>query len=289
MSFDLLPQIIIIVSIGIIVIILGRNISKIKDMDNESLFFQETKNEQEKEKFFYLYSRIKERINREEYQKKIDLMWVWLEKTLRKIRISFLKIDNKIVLLLDKLREKQTEPEVEKEGQVDNAEKKAEEEKNNKEEFLKKEKSAAEDKSRDNKALENMASGGAVEIISKSEDKQKEIISSISEKENTKGKEKEYIKMILKNPIDIKAYWNLGVVYSRRRNYKDAISCFRQITKIDPTYFKAKKKISDLMERMKRKDKDRNKDGDKDKFGSENADAQKEEENGAQLTDNNEK
>ena len=59
--------------------------------------------------------------------------------------------------------------------------------------------------------------------------------------------------MILKNPINIKAYWKLGIVYSRRKNYKDAISCFRQITKIDPTYTKAKKKITDLMERMKDK------------------------------------
>lgn len=275
MSFDLLPQIIIIVSIGIIIIILGKNIPKTKNMDSESLFFREKKDEQEKEKFFYLYSRIKERINREEYQKKIDLMWVWLEKTLRKVRISFLKIDNKIVLLLDKLREKQTELEVEKDEQIDSAEEK------DKEESLKKEESIVENKSQDSKPSESMISGEAAKTISESKDKQEEIIGSISEKENAKGKEKEYIKMILKNPIDIKAYWNLGVVYSRRKNYKDAISCFRQITKIDPTYFKAKKKISDLMKRMKNKNKE--------KSESENIDIQKKEENDAQPANNDEK
>jgi len=282
MSFDLLPQIIIIVSVGIIIIILGRNIPKIKDMDSESLFFQETKDEQEKEKFFYLYSRIKERINREEYQKKIDLMWVWLEKTLRKIRISFLKIDNRIVLLLDKLRKKQIELEADKNEQIDNVEKKTEEEKKERDKFLQKEENIAENELQKSKALKSMASSEEAEIVSENKDGQEEIISNISEKENAKGKEKEYIKMILKNPIDIKAYWNLGVVYSRRKNYKDAISCFRQITKIDPTYFKAKKKISDLMERMKRKDKDK----DKDKPKNENVDIQ---ENDAQPADNNEK
>ncbi|MBU4455857.1 tetratricopeptide repeat protein, partial [Patescibacteria group bacterium] len=200
-------------------------------------------------------------------------------------RISFLKIDNRIVLLLNKLREKQTEPEVEKDGQIDNAEKKIEEKEKDK--FLQKERSVVENELQDSKVSEDIAGGKAAEIAS--EDGREEITSSISEKENAKGKEKEYIKIILKNPIDIKAYWNLGVVYSRRRNYKDAISCFRQITKIDPTYFKAKKKISDLMERMKRKDKDEDRDSDKNKFESENIDAQKKEENDAQLTDNNEK
>lgn len=278
MSFDLLPQIIIIISIGIIVVILGKNISKTKGLDSESLFSGEKKDEQEKENFFYLYSRIKKRINREEYRKKIDLMWIWLEKTLRKIRISFLKIDNKIVLLLDKLREKKIESEVEKDEQTDNVGKKTKEE-SDKREFLKKEESVAEDKLQDSKASESITGSKAAEIIGK--DGQEEIISGIFEKENAKGKEKEYIKMILKNPIDIKAYWNLGVVYSRRKNYKDAISCFRQITKIDPTYFKAKKKISDLMKRMKNKNKE--------KFDGENIDVQKKEENGAQPVNNDEK
>ena len=64
MTFDLIPQIIIIISTGIIIVILGRNIPKVKNSNEENLFF---KKEKEKEKFFYLYSRIKKRINKEEY------------------------------------------------------------------------------------------------------------------------------------------------------------------------------------------------------------------------------
>ncbi|MCK4799617.1 hypothetical protein KAS31_01440, partial [Candidatus Parcubacteria bacterium] len=102
------------------------------------------------------------------------------------------------------------------------------------------------------------------EIVDKKEEtevctKEEEKAEIYTKKENAKGKEKEYIEMILKNPIDVKSYWKLGIVYSRRKNYKDAISCFRQITKIDPTYTKAKKKISDLVERMKDKKDNRKK------------------------------
>jgi tetratricopeptide (TPR) repeat protein len=66
-------------------------------------------------------------------------------------------------------------------------------------------------------------------------------------------KEQEYIEMLMKNPADIKAYWKLGLIYSKRHNYDDALACFRQIVKIDPTYTKAKQKALELMEKMKRK------------------------------------
>ena len=271
MTFDLIPQIIIIISTGIIIVILGRNIPKVKNLNEENLFFEKKEDKKEKEKFFYLYSRMKKRISKEEYKKKIDLMWIWLEKVLRKTRISFLKIDNKIISLLDKLREKHVETEIDKSEETDNineyedARKKEVEENQIKEKdefwagiqekkddkFLQKETDIAESELQKSEFSENIDSDEIAEIVN--EDKQEKIINNISEKEDAKGKEKEYIEMILKNPINIKAYWKLGIVYSRRKNYKDAISCFRQITKIDPTYTKAKKKITDLMERMKDK------------------------------------
>ena len=76
----------------------------------------------EEKKFYYLYDRLKKRISKEEYQKRIDLSWRWFEKFLRKIRISFLKFDNKIVFLLSKLREKNIETDIDKNIQADNME-----------------------------------------------------------------------------------------------------------------------------------------------------------------------
>ena len=269
MTFDLIPQIIIIISTGVIIIILGKNIPKVKNLNEDDPFFKK-EDKEEKEKFFYLYGRMKKRISKEEYKKKIDLMWVWLEKVLRKTRISFLKIDNKIISLLDKLREKHVEVEIDKNEEADNmdkcedARKEEAEEAQIKEkdgEFLQKEADVVENELQKSEISENTDSNEIREAsgedtkdndISKFERDAKEEAEAYAKKENAKGKEKEYIEMILKNPIDIKSYWKLGIVYSRRRNYKDAISCFRQITKIDPTYTKAKKKITDLMERMKK-------------------------------------
>jgi tetratricopeptide (TPR) repeat protein len=277
MTFDLIPQIIIIISTGIIIVILGRNIPKVKNLNEENLFFEKKEVKKEKEKFFYLYSRIKKRVSKEKNQEKVNLMWVWLEKALRKIRISFLKIDNKIISLLDKLREKHIETEIDKSEGADDTGKYEDIKKEEVEEseINRKEAGVVENELQKSEALENIDNGEIAKIAS--EDEQEKMINNISEKEDTKGKEKEYINMILKNPIDIKSYWKLGIVYSRRRNYKDAISCFRQITKIDPTYTKAKKKISDLMERMKEKKENKKKAKEEKKIIKEDVDIQKKE------------
>lgn len=68
-------------------------------------------------------------------------------------------------------------------------------------------------------------------------------------------KEQECIEILMQDPANIKAYWKLGLIYSKRRNYEDALACFRQIVKIDPTYTKAKQKAIELMEKMKNRGK----------------------------------
>ena len=288
MTFDLIPQVVIIISIGIIIVIIGRNVPKINNLNERNLFLKR-EDVKEKEKFFYLYKRMKKRINKEEYKEKIGLMWIWFEKVLRKTRIRFLRIDNKIIFLLDKLREKNIETEVDKNEKNNNI---SEHESVNKERGtveikdntdLQEDSVYVKDKLLENEILKNVDSDRVAEVVNEdrksdetleSEREEKEVLRTeivdkkeetevctkeeekaeiYTKKENAKGKEKEYIEMILKNPIDVKSYWKLGIVYSRRKNYKDAISCFRQITKIDPTYTKAKKKISDLVERMKEK------------------------------------
>ena len=273
MEFDLIPQIIIIFSIGTIIFILGRNIPKIKDMGDSDLLF-ENENKEEKKKFSYLYDRLIKRVKRNNHQKKVNLAWELLEKSLRKIRIKFLKLDNKIVPILEKLKKKNTEydnsngePEIKEEANtgyrdsnsgnnaVDDVkpEKKVEleDERIIPENLFLKEPIQKDENEKNDYRFSDL-NNTADEFENESE------INKVTneEKEAKTSKEKEYISLILKNPTDIKAYWKLGIVYSRRKKYKDSISCFRQIIKIDPGYTKAKKKIIDLMKRMKKNKKD---------------------------------
>jgi len=237
MEFDLIPQLIIIFSIGTIIFILGRNIPKIKEAQDDDLLFENKDKEKEKRKFLYLYNRLTRRINKDNYQNKMSLIWKWLEKSLRKIRIKFLKLDNKIVSVLEKLKKKHTEY---KNGSLSDIAKK-----NSFTDESKSESKISE------KASEEKINGEAKEKMEE-KTKDSENKNKIKTEKEKSDKEKEYINLILKNPTDIKSYWKLGIIYSRRKKYKDSISCFRQIIKIDPGYTKAKKKISDLMKRMKK-------------------------------------
>jgi len=259
MEFDIVPQAVIVFSMGIIILILGKNISKVKETPDDFLF-ENRDEKKEKEKFSYLCKRLMRRVNKEKYQEKVGLFWVWFEKVLRRLRIRFLRLDNKIVSTIDKVKEKNVENEIETENKDQPREfdelKNYNDVNNIK---AKDENMYADDKNvsdnSDSKTEEDISvvPNIANEEKGKKEGDKNEIEADKLSIENKKGKEKEYIDLILKNPVDIKSYWKLGIVYSRRKNYKDAISCFRQITKIDPSYTKAKKKITDLMGRMKRK------------------------------------
>ena len=101
MDFEILPQLVILFSTAGILVIVGRNFSKIKEKESESLFLEKEEVKKEKEKFLYLYKRAIRRINKENYRQKISSFWLWLEKLLRKIRINFLKLDRSIVSILE--------------------------------------------------------------------------------------------------------------------------------------------------------------------------------------------
>ena len=289
MEFDLIPQIVIIFSAGIIIFILGKNIPKIKEMQEDDLLF-ENKNSKEKKKFSYLYGRLTRRIKRDNYQEKMALVWKWLEKSLRKIRIKFLKLDNKIVSVLERLKKKHTRYEDNGNGEFKteeeiNSEHKningsengfvntVEPEKNEHNNFkfsdlnnTAKKDNFANGLEDEPKISESVREEEKAEKEKHSEDKDKNEVkfktedekeigkneTKPDEKDTRTSKEKECIDLIFRSPKNIKAYWKLGIIYSRRRKYKDSISCFRQIIKIDPGYTKAKKKIIDLMKRMKR-------------------------------------
>lgn len=279
MEFDLIPQFVLIFSIGIILFILGKNIPKIKEAQYSALLTEGENIKKEKRNFWYLYSRFIKRISRnnhqDSYQGKKYLLWHWLEKLLRKTRINFLKLDNKIVSVLDKIRKKNVQNE---NSEKDILIKKTEDDKEKKDVAEikvveeKKEINFVSDDLNNNEKQNGFAAllQGELEVEKTIEEKEEE--EKVSEKrkgeieednkiekkneieiKNKKNnKEREYIDLILKNPTDIKAYWKLGIVYSRRKKYQDSISCFRQIIKIDPNYTKAKKKVTDLVKRMKK-------------------------------------
>ena len=260
----MIPQVVIIFSAGIIIFILGKNIPKIKETQEDDLLF-ENKSRKEKKKFSYLCGRLARRIKKESYQEKADLVWKLLEKSLRKIRIKFLKLDNKIVPVLEELKKKNESRDNESEfkKEADNNYEKPGDDENavnavnvvNNAEFDKSEKNKENNFGFDN--LNDTAEKNISKDISNDKFDDKPQVDEVASEENKRSsKEKEHIDSILKNPMDIKAYWKLGIIYSRRKKYKDSISCFRQIIKIDPGYTKAKKKIVDLMGRMKKGKKD---------------------------------
>jgi len=284
MEFNLIPQVIIIFSIGVIIFIFGRNIPKMKEMQNDNSLFENKS--KEKRKFSYLCGKLTRRMKKDSYQEKTGLVWKWLEKSLRRIRIKFLKLDNKIVFILEKLKKKNIDHSNENfefkekidnsKGAVDESRafsaqpfvEEPHEEKKKVPEKIGSEKSVVDDvklrkrekdeKSNMDRPVDELQTSGIIneeenEEKNKSEDK-------IRKKEERSSKEKEYIDLILRSPKNIKAYWKLGIIYSRRKKYKDSISCFRQIIKIDPGYTKAKRKIADLIKRMKK-----NKKADKEK------------------------
>jgi len=373
MDFEILPQLIMLFSTAGILVIVGKNFSKIKEREEDSLFLEDEKDQKEREKFVYLYKRAIRRINKENYEQKINSFWIWLEKLLRKIRISFLKLDHEIVGLLEHLRrknvkaaeEKSEETEVEPEGRrkeenqkllqfinnkrnerrkAEHEEKKREEkmeaekgeemememetifsvteesafiEKNaeaeseeiQKEEFVYASEPAEEiepqyetgeisdcvleaDKNTEIEAPEKIAEEAGVLAVEASEEEivkkklpeevaaeiepayeeikkevadeeetfPEEMVSENEDPEETEDikkvrtkKEEEYIGALMKDPADVKSYWKLGLLYSKRRNYDDALACFKQIAKIDPTYTKAKQKAIELMDKMKKR------------------------------------
>ncbi|HAV11305.1 MAG TPA: hypothetical protein DCX32_02050 [Candidatus Moranbacteria bacterium] len=60
------------------------------------------------------------------------------------------------------------------------------------------------------------------------------------------------IKRIAVNPKDIEAYERLGDYYSDIKNFKDAVECYKQVTKLSPRNLKAKVKLRSLERILKR-------------------------------------
>ena len=102
MEFNIVPQIVIVLSMGIVILILGRNISKVKENPDDFLF-EDRDEKKEEEKFLYLCKRLTRRINKEKYQEKVGSFWIWFEKVLSYLAFSLTNLflsDNDIPVRL---------------------------------------------------------------------------------------------------------------------------------------------------------------------------------------------
>lgn len=70
---------------------------------------------------------------------------------------------------------------------------------------------------------------------------------AVGEKKNQL--EEVLIKRIAINPRDIEAYERLGDYYLEQLNLRDSLECYKQVSKLSPTHFKARSKIRKI-ERM---------------------------------------
>ncbi len=241
MEFIIIPQLVLVFSLAGILLILGRNFSKFKEVSAEekhdrSLEEVAARVKGEEKKFKYLCRRMAERISlravQEKYKRFSDLIHIKLEKILRKIRINFLRLDNKFVALIEKLRRSGNKKEI----QIESAELPAD-----RIDEFKIEKPLIVKKT--NKVKEDIDKGKSEK---NNEERSGKKIKKVGKKEE------EYLKIISGDPKNMDAYWKLGILYSRKKNYRDALNCFKEIVKIKPNYEKARKKIKIISDRLKR-------------------------------------
>jgi len=254
MEFIIVPQLILVVSLFGVLFVLGRNFSRFKEtlkptpnLSREGNLHASSPSQEgnavegvaervkgEEEKFKYLFKRLVKRINlsnaREKYKRLAGFAHARLEKVLRKTRINFLKLDNKTFALIEKLRKK-TEA-VQAEDAEPTEKLSREQDRHRKDEARQK----------GNNPPLTPPKRGIKEVPSRE--------GSEVEKNKKKSKEKEYLELIGNNPKNTDAYWKLGILYSRKRNYKDALNCFKEVVKIKPNYEKAKNKVKDISEKL---------------------------------------
>mgnify|MGYP000097136737 CR=1 FL=1 len=233
--FEIILQFVIILSIAGILIIVGRKIPEVtalsveekesKTLKNKDKIYQKTtENTGRIHKFF---KKIKDKIKSVGLEKFVERGTIELEKILRKIRIQFLKLDQKLFFLIKKLREK-SDRALKSQGRQEwldafKSSKKTVQ-------FISKAKKSISAKRKNVKsAVKKTIVGRTLRIV---------------------DKEKKYIKAIAKNPKDIGSYRRLGLIYLEQKNYTDAKASFEQILKIDPKDREAKKELKKIEKLM---------------------------------------
>jgi len=184
---------------------------------------------------------------------------VWLEKNLRKLRVSILKIDNLFIGLIAKARERSQVWTIRSRAWMEHTHLKKREELKVLEtldkvevsenlEKIKAEVAKDEDKALKEK-IETLANGDEEEEETEKIQTSPDIeisMSDVQESSQSTEEEKKYIDMIAANPKDAVAYRELGFLYLGQKNYSDARACFRRALKINSEDSEVKNKLDEI-------------------------------------------
>lgn len=180
-----------------------------------------------------LLQKIVLRIRGLKYSSYLALFSKWLEKTLRKIRVLILKIDNIFVSLIGKSREK---------SQIWTVRSRAWMEQHRLKKIQKLQ------------VLEKLDQAEIIETIQKAKEEVREEEANGKKVEETAPKkeelseEKNCIDMIAKDPRNVDAYKRLGFLYCEQGNKDDAKNCFKQVLKLNPDDLEVISKMRELAE-----------------------------------------
>lgn len=195
--FDLLPQIIIIISIAGIIFILAKKIPALSSFsDNKKISdINGDKKIKTPDAIQKIWLKIKSFKYSAYFHKSLELS----EKVLRKLKILFLKLENIISSWAESIRQQSQKVKIRREG------------------------IGIEVKSKNNKEKIHITASD-----SKTAQEQREL-------EEFKKAEEEFIQAITRNPRDAENYRKLGELYAQKNNIDDAREAFRQILKINPS------------------------------------------------------
>jgi len=182
-----------------------------------------------------LFQRIILRLRGLRYSHYQPALAAWFEKTLRKLRLSLLKIDNLFLKLIGSSREK---------TQIWTVRSRAWMEQHRLKKIQKL------------KVLEKLDQAEIFETIQKAKEEvkngkgeKKPAVEKVilSEEELRQNEERNCIDMIARDPRSVEAYKRLGFLYCEQGNKEDAKNCFRQVLKLNPDDLEVISKMKELV------------------------------------------
>jgi len=198
-----------------------------------------------------LGERIRTRIKGIKYSTYRPLVLDRLEKSLRKLRVVILKIDNFFISLIKYARERSQIWKIRSGAWIEHSRMKKKEKLQVLEtldkvqvsqqlEKITKEVAKEEDRALKEKIeekIETLTNGNghaAVEPVAEIGEASENALVNSETVAPVSEEEKKYIDMIAANPKDGQAYRGLGFIYLNQKNYSDARACFRRALKLDP-------------------------------------------------------
>lgn len=199
---------------------------------------------------------IRARIHGIKYSNFLPLALTQLEKSLRRLRLFVLRIDNLFVTWIKKSRDRSDVWTIRSRAWMEHRKLKKKEkiqllEQLDKVEVSQTIQNIAKEVARD----EDDAFKEKVEIVNSVEEERiiEPVISELAEEQpeeeeilTVSEEEKKYIDAIAENPKDVESYRALCDIYFNQQSYSDARACFRQVLKLDPADEETKAKLESI-------------------------------------------